>query len=337
MFPKEASERDEAAYIPNGSVWMQDTVRKFCPDENMVCTQAGKKVGYDFLVVAAGIQIDWDTVKGLKEHIGQHAICSNYAYETVSYTWECIQNFKGGNALFTQPSTPIKCGGAPQKIMYLADDHFRTSGVQDQTQITFVSGLGGIFPVTKYANALNTVIDRKGIETCYKHDLVEIRPQAKEAVFKSLESGEEVVRPYDMIHVTPPMSAPNCIKNSSLANEAGWVDVDKTTLQHTRYPNVFSLGDASSLPTSKTGAAIRKQAPTLVQNLLAVMQGQALQAQYDGLSEILNHVDTGITGERLGEHTGGAAMYVQDQGVPAAGLVVDRVGQQPLDLELSVL
>ena len=85
-----------------------------------------------------------------------------------------------------------------------------------------------------------------------------------------------------MIHVTPPQSAPDFVKNSPIANEAGWVDVHKHTLQHNRYKNIFSLGDASSLPTSKTGAAIRKQAPVLVSNLLAYMNDQSLKASYNG-------------------------------------------------------
>ena len=85
-----------------------------------------------------------------------------------------------------------------------------------------------------------------------------------------------------MIHVTPPQSAPDFVKNSPLANAAGWVDVDKHTLQHVKYSNIFSLGDASSLPTSKTGAAIRKQAPVLVNNLLALIEGKPLPASYNG-------------------------------------------------------
>lgn len=85
-----------------------------------------------------------------------------------------------------------------------------------------------------------------------------------------------------MIHVTPPQSAPDFIRKSKLANETGWVDIDKNTLQHNRYPNIFSIGDASSLPTSKTGAAIRKQAPILVANLLAALHKKKAVKQYDG-------------------------------------------------------
>jgi sulfide:quinone oxidoreductase len=282
VFPKEASEREEAHLIPTGVTWMRDAVTEFDPEHNAVVTREGKRVSYDFLVVAPGIQIDWDKVKGLPEAIGRDGVCSNYAYEYVSYTWECIQHFSGGNAIFTMPNTPIKCGGAPQKIMYLADDYFRRSGVRTRSRVIFASAGSSIFAVKKYATALNRVIARKGIDTLYQHNLIEVRPQQKEAVFERLDTHEQVVLPYDLLHVTPPMSAPDVIKRSPLASEAGWVEVDKHTLQHVRYANVFSLGDASSLPTSKTGAAIRKQAPVVVTNLLAAMHGQPLPAKYDG-------------------------------------------------------
>lgn len=282
VFPKQVSERSEAAVIPAGVKWIQDAVLTFAPDENAVLTAQGKKISYEFLIVAPGIQLNWNQVKGLPETIGRNGVCSNYAYDYVHTTWEMMQDFSGGTAIFTQPNTPIKCGGAPQKIMYLADEHFRRAGVRDRSTVRFVSGMGGIFSVKKYADALNTVVARQDIQTTYQHNLIEIRADAKEAVFENLETHEHVVMPYDMIHVTPPMSAPDFIKESPLANETGWVDVDKQTLQHTRYPNIFSLGDASSLPTSKTGAAIRKQAPVVVQNLTTIMQGQAPTVQYDG-------------------------------------------------------
>ena len=284
VFPKETTQRNEEAIIPTGVKWIQDAVMEFHPEENYVLTEQHKKVSYDYLVVAPGIQLNWGQVKGLTETIGQNGVCSNYAYEYVQTTWENIKNFKGGNALFTQPNTPIKCGGAPQKIMYLAEDYFRKVGVRDKSNVSFVSGMGGIFSVKKYADSLNTIVDKRGIQATYKHNLIEIRADAKESVFENLDTGEHVVRPYDMIHVTPPMGAPDFITHSRLANAGGWVDVDKHTLQHTRYPNIFSLGDASSLPTSKTGAAIRKQSPVLVDNMLTVMRDQTPHARYDGYS-----------------------------------------------------
>jgi sulfide:quinone oxidoreductase len=166
--------------------------------------------------------------------------------------------------------------------MYLADDHFRRSGVRQQSRVTFLSALPSIFHVPHYVPPLEQVLRRKEIETRYQHNLIEIRPQSKEAVFQRLDTGEEVVRHYDLIHVTPPQSAPDFIKRSPLANQEGWVDLDQNTLQHARFPNVFGLGDATSLPTSKTGAAIRAQAPVLAKNISAAINGKPLPDRYDG-------------------------------------------------------
>lgn len=282
LFPKQASEREEAEYIPAGVTWIRNTVAEFRPDQNLVTTGRGDAIGYDFLVVAPGIQIDWDKVDGLQGNVGAHGICSNYDYRTLDYTWECIRGFRGGTALFTNPNTPVKCGGAPQKIMYLAADHFRKAGVREGSRVVFASASKSIFAVEKYARTLEQVIARKGIETRFKHDLAAVRPESKEAIFRHTESGDEVVIPYEMIHVTPPMSAPDFVKQSPLANAAGWLDLDKFTLRHSRYTNIFGLGDAAGLPTSKTGAAIRKQAPVVVANLVASVTGTPLSARYDG-------------------------------------------------------
>ncbi|MDA0242462.1 MAG: FAD/NAD(P)-binding oxidoreductase [Chloroflexi bacterium] len=284
VFPKEHTMRNEADFIPPRTDWIQDKVASFDPENNAVTTASGEMIGYDALVVAAGIQVDWDKIPGLVETVGKPGtgVCSNYAYETVDSTWQNISQFKGGTAVFTEPSTPIKCGGAPQKIMYLADDHFWRSGVRQKSRIIFGCARPTVFAVKKYADTLDQVVARKSIETRYQHDLRALRPASKEAVFANLATGEEVVIQYDLIHVTPPMSSPDFIKNSALAGVGGWVDVDPYTLQHKKFANVFSLGDCSNLPTSKTGAAIRKQAPTAAANIIAYLEGQPLPEKYNG-------------------------------------------------------
>lgn len=284
IFPKEESERNEADFIPPGATWIKEFVDSFNPEANSIGLKNGDTITYDYLVVAAGIQIDWGKIKGLKESLGKPGtgVCSNYSYDSVDATFDNIKNLKKGTALFTYPSTPIKCGGAPMKINFLAADYWRKNHCLNNIDVKFVKAGAGIFSVPKYAATLNKVVDRYGIDCVWDHDLIELRVESKEAVFKQMKTGEEHVMPYDMIHVTPPMSAPDFIKSSPLAAASGWVEVDKYTTQHLRYPNVFALGDCSSLPTSKTGAAIRKQAPVTVANLMAHMNQQEMTAQYDG-------------------------------------------------------
>lgn len=282
VFPKEITERDQKDVIPNGARWIKDGAARFDPDKNQVHTASGRVLTYDQLVVAAGIQINWHLVKGLAGQVGKGGICSNYSYKTVESTWAAIRGLNGGHAVFTHPATPIKCGGAPQKIMYLAEDHFRRVGRRDQVKVSFFAAGARIFAVDKYAISLESIIEARDIHTHFRHNLIEVRPDSKEAIFEHLDDKHTVAVKYDLLHVTPPMGPPDFIAESPLAADSGWVSVDKHTLQHTAYPNVFSLGDCSNLPTSKTGAAIRKQAPALAANLLSLRKGAPMLASYDG-------------------------------------------------------
>lgn len=282
IFPKKRSERDEAGLIPRGVTWIRDAVTAFEPEAKRVITRDGRTLTYDWLIVCPGIQVNWGKLPGLKESIGTRSVCSNYSYQHVDYTWETLRNFKKGTALFTHPAGAIKCGGAPQKIMYLAEDWLRRQDLRGQTEVIFATALPNMFAVEKYRKTLEQHVTDRGIKANFRLNLIELRPDAKEAVFENLDTREQRVIRYDMIHVTPPMGPPDFIKSSPLANAEGWVEVDKFTLRHPRFSNVFALGDASSLPTSKTGAAIRKQAPVVVENLLAAMKHEPLTAGYNG-------------------------------------------------------
>lgn len=284
-FDINATVKNEMAVIPKGAQWIQQRVTGFDPASNSVTLANNSAIGYDYMVVAPGIQLNWHEVKGLKETLGKNGVCSNYSFETAPYTFECIANLKKGKAVFTNPHTPVKCGGAPHKIMYLAADYFKKHGVQDSIHIEYWSGAAKLFAVPRYENTLLKVVKRHHISLNFLVKLTEIDGATKMARFVGIgedNKDKEYWINFDMIHVTPPQSAPDFVRNSPLANEAGWVEVDKNTLQHVRYTNIFSLGDASSLPTSKTGAAIRKQAPVVVENLLAAIEGKHLPATYTG-------------------------------------------------------
>ncbi len=281
---KEDSERAMASVIPEGAIWLQNAVKYFHPEQSQIVLDDDVTLNYEFLVVASGIEINWSAIKGLKEALGTRSVCSNYSFEHVDYTWETIRNFKGGTALFTHPNSPVKCGGAPQKIMYLAEDYFRKMGIRKNIDIIFGSANPAIFDVVKYRTALEEVIEKKQIDARFRSNLIEIKADHKIAVFENLDTGEISEIKYDMIHVAPYMGAPAFIAQSALADSNGWVDVDMYTLQHKKYVNVFGLGDNANLPTSKTGAAIRKQAPVVAENILAIMRRQTVQSKYDGYS-----------------------------------------------------
>ncbi len=278
--------RQTANLIPKKVAWLKERAARFEPDENSILLASGDRVTYDYLVVCPGIQLDWDRIKGLKESLGKNGVCSNYSPDTVEYTWECIQNSKAGDtAVFTQPPMPIKCAGAPQKIMYLAADRFRRQKKLDQIDIQFFNAGPGMFGVPLFAAELKKVAAGYGIEPKFGHTLVEVDGENKRATFEVANGKgkpKRVIQSFDMLHVSPPQSAPDFIKQSPLADAAGWIDVDKATLQHMRYSNIFGLGDATNTPNAKTAAAVRKQVPVLVDNILKLMVHESKLRTYDG-------------------------------------------------------
>ncbi len=285
VFDVHKLERNEADVMPKGITWIKQKVTGFSPDKSAVQLDNGESVYYQFLVVAAGIQLNWDEVKGLKETLGKNNVCSNYSPQYAPYTFECLKNLDGGKVVFHNPQTPVKCGGAPHKIMYLAADYFRKHKMLDKVNIQYWSGAGKLFSVPKYEKTLLQVCKRANIKLNFMVKLAEIDGPGHKAKFIGIgedNKDKEYMVDFDMIHVVPPQSAPDFIRNSVLANAAGWVDVDKNTLQHVKFANIFSLGDSSALPTSKTGAAIRKQAPVLVENLMAAINHQSINAKYNG-------------------------------------------------------
>ncbi|BBN84059.1 NAD(P)/FAD-dependent oxidoreductase [Staphylococcus epidermidis] len=278
----ESTRKSMKQVLPKGVRWIKQAVQKFNPEENNLQLDNEEQVSYDYLVVCPGIQVNWSDIKGLKENIGKNGVCSNYAPEYAGETWKQLSQFKGGNAIFTNPNTTVKCGGAPMKIMFLADDYFRKHNMRNQANVIFETAKPGIFDVPKYKKTLERIIDERNIDVDYRHNLIEINGEQRKATFENLETGETKTLDYEMLHVTPPMGPLDVIKESDLADKVGWVDIDPTTMQHKKYNNVFSLGDASNAPTSKTGAAIRKQAPVVVKNLLQVMNNEMLTHHYDG-------------------------------------------------------
>lgn len=277
--------KNQADLIHSSVNWIKDFAESFQPDDNKVTLKSGDVISYDFLVVCPGLQLDFDKIDGLVETLGKNGVCSNYSADNVEYTWEILQKVESGNVLFTQPPMPIKCAGAPQKIMYLAADRFRKKGISDKVNVEFFNAGPGMFGVPFFAKALSKVVADYGITTNFSHNLVAIDGKAKKATFEVTDADgkkSKVTKEFDMIHVTPPQSAPDFIKSCPLANEGGWVDVHQGTLQHNKFSNVFGLGDVASTPNAKTAAAVRKQVPVVVDNILKLIDKKDLVEGYDG-------------------------------------------------------
>lgn len=301
-YKMEKTIRDEGSLIPLGVEWIKDKAITFRPESSKVETEKSGNIGYDYLIVAPGLVYDLSMIPGLEEALDKGVVCSNYI--DPEYTWKSLQNFKGGNAIFTLPTTPIKCGGAPQKIMYLAAEYFEKKGLSKKTNVVFASPGSVIFGVKIIAETLMKVIHRHRIHFKPFYALIRIDPDKKTAYFQNQASDESryiinednilgekmkensiVEIPFDFLHLAPPQVAPKFVKESGLCNKAGWLNVDINSLQHKKYSNIFGLGDVAALPTAKTGAAIRKQAPVVVDNILKLLEGKpASNKSYDGYS-----------------------------------------------------
>ncbi|KIS27402.1 pyridine nucleotide-disulfide oxidoreductase [Arthrobacter sp. SPG23] len=282
---QEETVRPQASVMPQGVAWIKDAATDIDPERRSVALSSGGSVTYDHLVVSPGIQLDWDKIPGMAQAMDSPTASSNYRYDLAPKTWDMIRTLKSGTAVFTQPSGPIKCAGAPQKIAYLAADYWRKQGVLDDIRVVMVLPTPGMFGVKVFADELERVVEKYGIEVRFNSEMTSVDSAAGTAVITDNAAGTQESLHYDLLHVVPPQSAPDWLKRTPLAdpaNPAGYVDVDKHTMQHKRYPEIFALGDAGSTPNSKTGAAIRKQAPVLVKNLLAAMNGSPPSAQYSG-------------------------------------------------------
>ena len=286
VYSLKKTRRDESGLIPDGVKWIQDAAASIDPVSKRVALSRGGEVTYDFLVVCPGLVMNWDAIEGFKSAVGSNGVCCNYSPDTVEYTWEVLKAFpRGGTALFAQPAMPIKCPGAPQKIAYLTADYLRRGGILEDSHVHFLPQGPSMFSVPYFAKELSKVADNYGIHKHFQRNLTKIDAANKRATFAVVggdNEGQTVEMEYDMLHAVPPQGPPDVVKNSAIANDGGWVDVHQNSMQSTKYPNVFGLGDACSTPNSKTAAAVRKQAPVVVRNLNALIKDGAIDEGYDG-------------------------------------------------------
>jgi len=318
----DATEYKRDDFVPSGVELVPEAATEIDPLNNVVKTDGGKTINYDYLIIATGLMLNYGAIEGLEgeitsmgpnsdvmSKIGKNGCHSIYFRDGSVKTWEGIEELiekakahSGSEklqALFTHPNTPIKCGGAPKKIAYLTDARLREAGVRDKVEITFLPNGGKMFGVPEYHDAIVKQFETRDMKWKYKHNLVKIDTDAKVATFDHFweEKGEwdedleeydmvtkrEMVEmKYDFIHVTPPMKAPDVVASSKAGSRKGWVPVNFETLQHVKFDNIFSLGDVAAVPMGKTGGSARKQYKVVVDNLIAVMEGKEPAAKYDG-------------------------------------------------------
>ncbi|GID29743.1 NAD(P)/FAD-dependent oxidoreductase [Paractinoplanes brasiliensis] len=283
--PMGTTARSEAAVMPKGVTWIRHRATAVDPEAHTVTLADDSVLRYQQLVLAPGIQLNFDAIPGLAESVGRDGVASNYRPDLAPRTWDFISGAEPGTAVFVTPPGPIKCAGAPQKIAYLAADHWRRHGLLDRMRLIMVLPTAAMFSQPDWGEVLKKIAAGYGIEVRHNTELAEVDGPNRRAVLLDTATGTKEELEFQVLHTAPPQSAPDWIRDSALADPEspyGYLKVDKHTLRHPDWPDVFALGDAANLPTSKTGAAIRKQAPVVTTNVLAARRGTLGEARYDG-------------------------------------------------------
>jgi sulfide:quinone oxidoreductase len=286
IFDAASTARTMGSLIPAGVHWIKSAVAAFEPEKKAIILDGCRVVRYGKLIVACGLKLNWAGVEGLTDTLGRNGVTSNYRYDLAPYTWQLVQDMRKGRAMFTQPPMPIKCAGAPQKVLYLSADHWRRTGRLADIDIDFFNAGAVLFGVKEYVPALMKYVEAYRANLKFQHNLTKIDGPARKAWFTRTDGDgtkTEVETSFDMIHVVPPQVGPDFIRVSPLADAAGWVDVDQATLRHKTLADIYALGDVCNAPNAKTAAAARKQAPVVAHNVLkdlgAIRDGDAI---YDG-------------------------------------------------------
>ncbi|TLG92269.1 NAD(P)/FAD-dependent oxidoreductase [Pseudomonas edaphica] len=277
--------RPLADVLPNGVAWVQAAVAELLPDEQTLVLDNGQRVSWNNLIVCPGLRLAWEKIDGLEQTLGQNGVTSNYSYEHAAYTWQLVQQLQGGKAIFTQPAMPIKCAGAPQKAMYLSCDHWLKQGNLKNIDVEFNLAGAALFGVATFVPPLMKYVEKYNARLAFNANLVKVDGPARKAWFEVKDAeGKATVeeKSFDLLHVVPPQVAPDFIRQSSLADPAGWCEVNPHSLQHLRYPHIFGLGDVCGTTNAKTAAAVRKQIVVVAENLLALRKQAPLPLKYDG-------------------------------------------------------
>lgn len=279
-----------AEYMPAGVEWLKEEVAEFDPEGNKVVTNAGRSLAYDFLIVATGLKLDYAAIEGMDTSlVGKNGIGSIYlSPEGAAATWQEMSAFvdRGGVGLFCRPATEMKCAGAPLKYAFLTDDHLRRRGNRGKAELIYAAHNKVLFSVPIVSEKVRMLFKDRGIKTRYEHVLLAIDPGRKVATFKTPQGPQEIG--FDFINVVPPMRAPDAVRNSPLRWQEGifaadgWMEVDKATLRHKRFANVFGIGDVAGVPKGKTAASVKWQVPVAVDHLVATIEQKTSTATYDG-------------------------------------------------------
>ena len=276
-------------WLPEGVEWVPEHAAEIDPEANRVTTLSGRQVPYDYLIVASGLSLDWDAIEGFSlDMVGQNGVSAHYAGpEYAELSWRELDRFveRGGIGLFGRPATEMKCAGAPLKIAFLADDIARRRGTRDAVQVIYNAHSPSLFGLPIVHHKVRQLFDERGIEARYSHVLKAVDHRRKVATYATPDGDVETA--YDFINVIPPQRAPQVVRDSGLSwgdrwLDQGWIEVDRETLRHLRYANVFGVGDIIGVPKGKTAASAKFHQPVVEDHLVSEIAGREAVARFSG-------------------------------------------------------
>ena len=306
LYEQSDNERRMADLMEDGVKWLQESVVSFEPQNNTLHTDKTGKIVYDYLVVALGVEYDYEAIEGLsKEIIGEHSIASVYLNDMQkgtakggAITQQWIKDISEAAAskpikvLLSEPATPFKGPGTSLDILFLTQDAakgnapFNKSDVHKNIRLTYVTPKENIFESKEFSQVLEKELKKSPNTTAlYRHELLSVDPMKKVAKLRDSD-GKIKEETYDFLHVTPPMKPPKVLAASPLAiqegKHKGYLDVDPKTLRHKRYKNVFGIGDILGLELGKSGGSAQVQGVILQDNIAAALEDLKLPMKYNG-------------------------------------------------------
>ena len=277
-------------YVSKGSTLINEGVAEIDPEGKKVVTSSGQTVPYDFLIVATGLELNYSAIEGMDTtRIGQNGLGSIYhSPDAAAATWQALSRFadQGGVGLFGRPAGEMKCAGAPLKYTFISDDHLRRRGQRSKSELIYMAHNKALFGVPIVSEKVRMLFQDRGVKVQHEHVMTAIDIDKRVATYKTPTGTAE--QGYDFVNVVPPMRAPDVVRNSPLPwtegpfAADGWVEVDRETLRHKRYPNVFAVGDIAGVPKGKTAASVKWQVPVAVNHLVGDINGKPSSDKFNG-------------------------------------------------------
>ena len=274
-------------FLPPGVNLMYQSIDRIEPEENRVLLEGGKVLNYDYLIVATGTDINPDETPGLKDQLWRKEIFDFYTLDGAVALRDFFRDWEGGKLVINIAEQPFKCPLAPPEFSFLADAYFTEIGIRDKVDISFVTPLPGAFTKPKASKMLGELLEEKNIRV-----IPDFYIESVDNDKKVIRSYDEQEIPFDVLTIVPTNMGDPMVERSGMGDDLNFIPTDKFTLQSKKHENIFVLGDASDIPTSKAGSVVHFASDVVYENLLSAIEGRPLNAQFDGHSNC--YIETGF-------------------------------------------